>query len=131
MECIFCKIVKKEIPTYVIYEDGDILSFLDIEPINEGHVLIIPKDHYLDSDELPTELLAKITALSARIVAAIKRVYNPDGYSIMQNGGEFNDIGHYHLHIFPRYKEDGFSWNFPDKVQEYNNDIADRIRELL
>lgn len=75
---------------------------------NKGHVLIIPKKHYLDDDEIPTEILLAMMELSKKIVRVIKEIYFPDGYSIMENGGEFNDIGHYHMHIFPRYREDGF-----------------------
>ncbi len=131
MECIFCKIVNKEIDSYIIYEDKDLISFLDIDPINEGHILIIPKKHYLDADELPDELLCNITLLSKKILIAIKKIYNPDGYSIMQNGGKFNDIGHYHMHLFPRYIKDDFSWIVSDKNYNVNEIIAKKIKENI
>lgn len=131
MECIFCKIVNKEIDSYIIYEDKDLISFLDIDPINEGHILIIPKKHYLDADELPDELLCNITLLSKKILIAIKKIYNPDGYSIMQNGGKFNDIGHYHMHLFPRYIKDNFSWIVSDKNYNVNEIIANKIKENI
>lgn len=131
MECIFCKIVNKEIDSYIIYEDNDLIAFLDIEPINEGHILIIPKKHYLDADELPDELLCNITLLSKKILIAIKKIYNPDGYSIMQNGGKFNDIGHYHMHLFPRYIKDNFSWIVSDKNYNVNEIIANKIKENI
>ncbi|MDK0796955.1 HIT family protein [Clostridium perfringens] len=131
MECIFCKIVNKEIDSYIIYEDKDLISFLDIDPINEGHILIIPKKHYLDADELPDKLLCNITLLSKKILIAIKKIYNPDGYSIMQNGGKFNDIGHYHMHLFPRYIKDNFSWIVSDKNYNVNEIIANKIKENI
>lgn len=109
-ECIFCKIIKKEIPAEIVYEDEMILSFLDIDPINEGHLLIIPKTHYLDLDELDEDIAVHIMKFSIKATRALKKVFQPEGYSIMQNGGHFNDIGHYHMHIFPRYKGDGFGW---------------------
>ena len=69
---------------------------MDMEPINEGHILLVPKEHYLDVDEI----LSHLMIISKKIVSVLKEIYRPNGYSIMQNGGEFNDVGHYHLHIF-------------------------------
>lgn len=66
--------------------------------------------------------------VSKKIVAVLKDIYQPDGYSIMQNGGEFNDVGHYHLHIFPRYAEDGFGWTYGSEEKDVNSEIAKRIR---
>ena len=102
MSCTFCKIANKEIESNIVYESNNIIAFLDIDPINEGHILVIPKEHYLDIDEIPKELLTRLLDITQKIVIAIKKTYNPNGYSIMQNGGKFNDIGHFHLHIFPR-----------------------------
>lgn len=131
MDCIFCKIVKGELPVNLVYEDDLIMCFLTIEPINEGHVLIIPKNHYLDTDEIPTEIVSSMMVLSKKIVKVIKEKYSPDGYSIMQNGGEFNDIGHYHMHVFPRYKGDGFGWTFSDKKHAFSQGIAKELKEML
>lgn len=107
--CIFCKIINKDLESYVIYEDKLVICFLDNDPINEGHILIVPKKHYCDVNEVDDESLERIISLYKILVGVIKDVFNPDGYTIMQNGGEFNEIGHYHMHIFPRYREDEFS----------------------
>lgn len=131
MDCIFCKIVKGELPANLLYEDDLIMCFLTIEPINEGHVLIIPKNHYLDTDEIPTEVVSSMMVLSKKIVKVIKEKYSPDGYSIMQNGGEFNDIGHYHMHVFPRYKGDGFGWTFSNEKHDFSQGIANKLKEML
>ena len=131
MDCIFCEIVKGESPVNLIYQDELIMSFLTIEPLNEGHVLIIPKNHYLDADEIPTEILLSIMALSQKIIKVIKEKYSPDGYSIMQNGGEFNDIGHYHMHVFPRYKGDGFGWTFGDANHDFSQSLATELKDRL
>ena len=69
--------------------------------------------------------------VSRRLIKAIKAAYCPQGYSIMQNGGEFNDIGHYHLHIFPRYTGDGFGWTASDEEKELSREIALRITSQL
>lgn len=129
--CTFCDIANKEITTHIVYEDDVVMAFLDYEPINEGHVLLIPKEHYLDVDEIPEELLNHLMAVSQKLVAAIKKIYQPGGYSIMQNGGKFNDVGHYHLHIFPRYDNDGFGWTASEESHEYSQRVADVIREAM
>lgn len=129
-ECVFCH--KEKIITDFIYEDGLVMAFMDMEPINEGHILLVPKQHYLYADEIPDELLAHLMIVSKKIVAALKEIYHPDGYSIMQNGGEFNDVGHYHMHIFPRYIEDGFGWSYGSEEEKtVNAEIAERIRKQL
>jgi len=132
--CLFCKIVRKEIPAEIIYEDEIILSFLDIDPINHGHLLIIPKMHFLDLDELDEETAVHIMKFSIKATIALKKIFKPEGYSIMQNGGYFNDIGHYHMHIFPRYKSDGFGWTYNERDTENISlkDIRNSIcRELI
>lgn len=129
MKCIFCH--KENIITDFVYEDELVMAFMDMDPINEGHVLLVPKAHYLDVDEMPDEVLAHLMIVSKRIVSALKKVYNPAGYSIMQNGGEFNDVGHYHLHIFPRHAGDGFGWTFGEEKKAVNAEIAKRIREQM
>lgn len=131
MDCVFCKIANGEILSNLIYENESIMCFLDIEPINEGHVLIIPKNHYLDADEIPNDLLSDMMILSKKIVKVIKEKYSPDGYSIMQNGGDFNDIGHYHMHVFPRYNEDGFGWTFGHTKFDFSQVLANELKERL
>ena len=127
--CIFCN--KENIITDFVYEDELVMAFMDMDPINEGHVLLVPKEHYLDADEVPDDVLAHLMMVSKKIVAAIKEVYKPDGYSIMQNGGIFNDVGHYHMHIFPRYKADGFGWTYGEEAKAVNAEIAGRIRNKI
>ena len=124
--CIFCD--KNKITADIVYEDDSVMAFMDIEPINEGHILVVPKEHYLDADEIPDEILARLMIVSKKIVSALKEIYKPDGYSVMQNGGAFNDVGHYHLHIFPRYKGDGFSWKYDGGSKAVNKEIAEKIK---
>ena len=131
MSCTFCRIANKETESNIVYESNNIIAFLDIDPINEGHILIVPKEHYLDIEEIPTDILNEIMGLSQRIVKALKETYRPDGYSIMQNGGKFNEIGHFHLHIFPRYSSDGFSWKCNENEINVSQEIADKIRKSL
>ena len=127
-QCIFCN---RENIANLVYEDDILLAFLDYDPINEGHVLVVPKQHYLDIDELPCEILSHLINVSKKIVCALKETYHPEGYSIMQNGGDFNDIGHFHLHIFPRYKGDGFTWVGGNEHKNVNEEIAQKIKNKI
>lgn len=80
---------------------------MDIDPINEGHVLIVSKYHVSMIYDIPFDVLTDILEVMRRIAAVYDAEFGAKGYSIMQNGGEFCDFGHFHVHVFPRYKEDG------------------------
>ena len=104
--CIFCKIVQKQSPGNIVYEDETVMAFLDINPINEGHTLVIPKEHHKDIFEIPSELLAYLHSISKRIAIAVKETTKADGISIFQQNGKAADqeIPHLHIHIVPRYE---------------------------
>lgn len=131
MECPFCKVIEKKQDAYIIYESENVIAFLDFDPINEGHILVVPKLHEASIDNMPLHLLTEIMELLQRIIPALKKVYKIDGYSIMQNGGDFCDFGHGHFHVFPRYKNDGFGWKYPEGTFEYSEAVAEKIRQAL
>jgi len=126
-DCLFCNIVNGKRKGYIVYEDNLVLGILDVDPINKGHILLITKEHRLDIDDLTTEERNQIIEVANCFVKKLKKEYSLDGYSIMQNGGKFNEIGHFHLHVFPRYKGDGFGWL--DNETEVCN--FEKIREKL
>jgi histidine triad (HIT) family protein len=132
--CKFCDLANGLEVTHVVYETSHICCFLDIDPISEGHTLIVPKKHILDIEESNETLRLEIMNASALLSVALKKIYTPDGISIMQNGGFFNDVNHYHMHVFARYKEDGFGWINP-KVKSHThmpqNKIADRLNNVI
>lgn len=131
MECPFCKIIKKQAEAHVIYESENIIAFLDIDPINEGHVLIVPKLHEASIDSIPINIVTEIMETAQKVVIALKEVYHIEGYSIMQNGGEFCDFEHGHFHVFPRYKNDGFGWTYPEGPFESSDKVAQKIRKVI
>ncbi|MBI1969765.1 HIT family protein [Candidatus Woesearchaeota archaeon] len=120
-DCIFCKIVKGEIPCAKIYEDEETVAFLDIAPINPGHALVIPKQHYKDFLELPEAMTAKLFAVARKLVPAVVKASKADAYNLgMNNGKEAGQvIFHMHLHIVPRFKGDGLE-HWPGKQYEGN-----------
>ncbi|HGU7288853.1 TPA: HIT family protein [Legionella pneumophila] len=117
MICQFCNLANGEELSNVIYQTDLICCFLDIDPISEGHTLIVPKKHCLDTEELDDETQLEVMNSVVLLSKAIKKLYNPDGISVMQNGGYFNDVNHYHMHVFPRYKNDGFNWVEPAQLR--------------
>lgn len=120
MDCIFCKIIKGEIPSTKLYEDDDILSFLDIRPANKGHALIIPKEHYETFNDIPAEKLAKIIEIVQKIAKAVEKSIQPDGYNILMSNKEAAEqvIPHAHIHIIPRFKTDDFKLVWTNKKYE-------------
>ena len=131
-DCAFCKIINHDGDAHIIYENENISCFLDIDPINEGHILIVPKIHCSNLDELPEGTAEEIIRISQHIIKALKCVYKLPGYTLMQNGGDFCDFGHLHFHVFPRYNEDGFGWTFKNgNPQVYNKSVAEKIKAAL
>ncbi len=128
-ECVFCH--KEQIVTDFVYEDELVMAFMDMDPINEGHVLIVPKQHVDTIVELSDEMLTVIMNVAKKIVIALTEIYGNEDYSIMQNGGKFCDFGHAHFHVFPRYEGDGFGWTYGSEERKVNSEIAERIRKQL
>lgn len=129
-DCLFCKIVAGEIPSYKVYEDENFLAFLDINPINQGHVLVIPKEHSKNMLEMEDKLAGELMILIKKLAQHIKKKLNADGINIMSNidaqAGQI--IFHTHFHIIPRFKNDGFKhWN----GVKYEENEALKIQEIL
>jgi len=111
--CIFCKIVRGEIPSYKVYEDDDVLAFLDITQVTPGHTLIIPKQHVTDIFELSSELAGKIFAKVPKISQQLKEALSPIGLNVVNNNqAPLQSVFHYHIHLIPRYPNDGFVLSF-------------------
>jgi histidine triad (HIT) family protein len=105
-DCIFCQIVRKEAPSSVVYEDSDILAFMDIRPVSEGHTLIITKQHYENIFDTPEEQIAIAHKITQRIANAVKKVTKADGISIVQQNGKAagQEVFHLHIHVIPRFE---------------------------
>ena len=108
MDCLFCKIVKGEIPAAKIYEDENVLAFLDVNPDSKGHTLVIPKQHAQDIFDIEKESLQKVFIAAKIIAQKLKDSLRADGINLMQaNGKAANQVVmHFHLHLIPRYQND-------------------------
>lgn len=120
-DCIFCKIIKGELPSSKIYEDDELLAFLDIQPVNKGHVLIIPKQHKAFISELDNKMLGDMITLANKINQAIRESdIKSEGINLFLADGEAagQEVFHAHLHVIPRFSKDGFGFIFPE---DYKN----------
>lgn len=105
MDCLFCKIIKNEIPSYTIYEDEIVKAFLDINPDSNGHLLIIPKKHTLDLDTIDMDTLNHILIVAKKLKKVLEEKLNIDGLTLIQNSGDVQEVKHYHLHLKPFYNK--------------------------
>lgn len=114
-DCIFCKIVAVQVPAAVVYEDEDVLSFLDMGPLAEGHLLVIPRDHYDRLTDLPAEKCSKVAATFPRLGRALLAVSGAPGFNVLINQGAVAGqvVPHVHFHLIPRREADqlGYRWN--------------------
>lgn len=112
--CIFCKIIAGEIPSAKVYEDELVYAFLDISPINKGHVLVIPKAHHESVAAVDEATAGRMMKIGSRIGIALKRELDADAYNLHLADGTAAGqvVMHAHLHIVPRWIEDGFHWNW-------------------
>ncbi len=128
MDCIFCQIIKGEIPSYTIYEDETVKAFLDISPVSNGHTLIIPKKHFENLYEMDEETLKSVEIASQKIGKLLKQKLNCQGITRLQNNEYGQDVKHYHMHLIPRYENDNFglkrSKNENKEPQEIFNQIT-------
>lgn len=104
-ECIFCKIINRDIPSYKLYEDDLIFAFLDINPDSNGHILIIPKMHYKDLDDLDINIFKHIVEIAKDLKKELEEKLSIDGLTLIQNNGDIQEVKHFHLHLKPYYKE--------------------------
>ncbi len=111
-DCIFCKIIKGEIPSAKVYEDDKVFAFLDINPVNYGHTLVIPKEHHQMMHDVPDELLAYCYVKAKELMIKMKKALEADYVTVSVVG---LDVPHFHIHLIPRYYDDGLAGFWPTK----------------
>lgn len=123
MDCIFCKINKGELPSNIIYQDEIVLVFMDVNPGSNGHILIVPKQHYTDFLDIDGNTIAHIHKISKLMKEYIYKSLNPDGITLINNYGIRQAVKHYHLHMIPVYKEN-------TELKDVN-EIYNKIKSVL
>lgn len=108
--CDFCRIAAGELPVQILWRADGFLAFADHDPINPGHLLLVPARHVRELWELSGDELAALSRAAAALSRALAAATGADGVTLAQNGGTFNDVGHLRLHLIPRFSGDGFGW---------------------
>jgi histidine triad (HIT) family protein len=134
-ECVFCKIVNKDIPSAIIYEDKDVISFLDIMPANKGHCLVVPKKHYESLLEIPDNDLSEMIKAAKKVAKALSLSIGNGAYNIVMNNGKEAGqlVMHAHIHIIPRFQGDRLrlSWSHKKYNDKEIEEYKEKIRKFL
>ena len=134
-DCVFCKLRDGQIPSMKIFEDDTTIAFMDINPINSGHCLIITKTHAANLYEAEVADLQAAIATAQRVAVAIRDGLKPDGLNMLQANGPaaFQSVLHFHLHLIPRWNNDGkgFDWKLVPGNREQIIKVGERLRALL
>ena len=133
--CVFCRIVAKEIPAAVVYEDERTIAFMDAGQVNPGHVLVAAKAHVENLYELDDDQAGDLLRTAARLARAIRAAFQPQGLSVYQANGKaaWQTVFHYHMHLLPRHEGDGMMLTWPAKnpPREKLSEYATALRESL
>ena len=131
-DCIFCKIIQGEIPSFKLYEDEESLAFMDINPAGEGHALVIPKEHAADVHTVSDAAISATVRSAKKVAGAIDRTLGPDGMNLVQANGAAaaQSIFHFHMHVLPRREGDDLklNWGLAPGDMEAIGALAERIR---
>jgi histidine triad (HIT) family protein len=130
MDCIFCKIIDGEIPSYKLYEDDNILAFLDITQGTKGHTLIIPKKHIKNIYDVDEKTAKEVFGVVPKIAKALKATFNPIGLNIVNNNDKpLQSVFHFHVHLIPRYEDDGMEFSTINNYGKYNSSYFNKLVE--
>ena len=133
MDCVFCKIINKEIPAYIVYEDEYSIAFLDINPINKGHILFVPKKHYERLSNMDLEYSKKFYESFQKFLKIFEEKISKDYNIIVNNGKNAGQaVFHAHIHIIPQYENEGykklFNWNTHKLNEEEAKEILEKFK---
>ncbi|HEX5092456.1 MAG TPA: HIT family protein [Burkholderiales bacterium] len=134
-DCVFCKLVARQIPASVVYEDEETLAFMDLGQVNPGHVLVASKAHAENVYGLSDAQAAAVFRAAARVARAVRAAFEPPGLSIYQANGKpaGQTVFHFHLHVLPRHEGDGMQlvWPVNNPPRDQLEANAERIRAAL
>ncbi len=133
-DCIFCRIVRNELPSHKVYEDENVLAFLDINPLSPGHTLVIPKRHATDIFELEGEDAGALMRGAQKVARALIETIRADGINLLNSNkmAAGQVVFHYHMHIIPRFENDGVRLFTPERKHDVDlKELAEKIRKRL
>lgn len=133
MDCVFCKIAAGEIPSVKIWEDQEVFAFLDATPNTPGHTLVVPKTHFENVFDIDEAMLQKVVAAGKKIAINMKEKLGAVGVNLANNNGKHahQAVFHFHLHVIPRYENDGLEMYGPRENKKPSLDELQKIAEKL
>lgn len=132
-DCLFCKIANKTIPSSIVYEDDDVIAFLDISQVTKGHTLVVPKEHYDNFLATPKDVMHKVMDVAQRIGQAQMLTLHAKGVNILSNVNKEagQSIYHFHVHVIPRYNEtEGFEITMKDNSNSKELSLPSLVEEI-
>ncbi len=131
-ECIFCQIVRKKKEAYFVYEDERCAAFLDAYPVNEGHTLVVPKEHYENIYDIPEDIFAHVMKIGKKLAMDYQKIFQSIGLNIIQSNGTAakQTIFHFHVHLIPRYQNDGLAL-FRHHFARTDHDLLNTYKKII
>jgi histidine triad (HIT) family protein len=134
-DCIFCSIAEGKIPAFKVYEDSNIVSFLDIMPASKGHCLVVPKKHYETLLDIPQQDLEPLIKMTQRIAKALSLSIGNGSFNVVMNNGKIAGqlVAHAHIHIIPRFKGDRLrlTWSHKKFIEKEMKSIQEKIKQFV
>ena len=132
-DCIFCKIIMGDIPGHVLYEDENVLVFMDISQTTKGHTLVVPKVHRRDIYEMNAQEIQQVFSIVPKISAALRDAFDCKGLNIVNNNGApaGQTVFHFHVHLIPRYDDDDFRIRFINHMDKYDNYALTKLKNKI
>lgn len=133
MATIFERIIKREIPAYVVYEDEKVIAFLDISQATKGHTLVVSKAPYRNIMDMPEEEAGYVFKIASRLSKVLKSVFQADGLNVLANAEERagQTVFHFHVHLIPRYEQDDLVIRFKNHMDETDKDTYEKRARLI
>lgn len=134
-DCIFCKIAAKEIPAGIVYEHESCVAFIDINPLAEGHILVIPREHYVSPADMPADACGSLFSTIPVLGGALTDVTGAQGFNVLLNSGRVSGqvVMHVHVHLIPRKPDDGlgYRWNAGTYPPGRDTEVLEAYRRAL
>ena len=131
--CIFCNIVSGKLPGHVLYENQNVLAFLDLSQTTKGHTLIVPKTHRGDVFEMRAQEMEEVFSIVPQLAQALKQTFGCVGLNLVNNNGKVagQTVFHYHVHLIPRYEAGDFGIDFSNNMADYSSDDLGALRASI
>src|SRR5579864_5202198 len=118
-ECVFCQIIRGESPASFTYQDDTVVAFMDVQPITQGHMLVVPREHAVLMTDINETAAMRTFRVARRLAAVARHTLGASGVNLLVMDGEaaYQDVPHFHVHVIPRYPQDGFGLTFPSNYE--------------